>query len=88
MVVKRMHPGIISGEKRDTTNPLGNILKDPNKRHKHMGKVTKPTPGKDSSKSKTKAAKRPSRVGDVFVDYPPENEYDIKLRIVEWVDES
>jgi len=53
-----------------------------------MGKVSKPASGIDSSKSKKKAAKLPSRVGDVFVDYPPENEYKIKLRIVEWVDES
>jgi len=66
MVVKRMKPGALSGEKRDTTNPLGNILKDPDKTHKRMGKVSKPASGIDSSKSKKKAAKLPSRVGDVF----------------------
>ncbi len=69
-------------------HPSGKVLVDLVKNADNMGKISKPPIRKNSSKIKTKAPKRPSRVGDVFVDYPPENEYDIKLRIVEWVDET
>jgi hypothetical protein len=86
MTTKRIPPKILPVGKRGTTNPLGNILKDLDKTHNHMGKPSKTPSGKKSAK--TKAPKRPSRVGDVFVDYPPENEYEIKLRIVDWVDET